>query len=87
MERRPGGDRNPPGTAQEGGGGMVKIRFERGQEDKVSEEYGPFPFVQLTYDSLRVGPDGDEFAAYDPEGYWFREGFRDMEKWSDVIIY
>lgn len=60
------------------------IRFERSKSDEVSEVYGPFDFVQLTYELLRVGPDGDEFAHYS-NGWW--QVIADQSEWSDVIIY
>lgn len=43
------------------------IRFECGTEGRASIEYGPFPFVQMTYQYLRVGPEGEHFAEFDPE--------------------
>ena len=72
---------------------MVKIRFERGQQDKQSREFGPFDFVQLTYEGLRIAPDGDWLANY-TDGFWrltdekltMSQEELDQE-WSDVIIY
>mgnify|MGYP001611948225 FL=1 len=71
-------------------GRAVMIRFEHGYEGRISKEYGPFPFVQLTYELLRVGPDGEDFAIYD--GTWHLttsslDENPDPEIWSDVIIY
>lgn len=63
----------------------VKIRFERGQEDRVSQDYGPYPFVQLTYEDLRVGPDGEHLASL-LDGYW-HIGASIEEGWSDVVIW
>jgi hypothetical protein len=60
------------------------IRFEHGQDDRMSEVFGPFEFVQLTYGSLRVGPDGDIFFATHANGLWITE---DGEAWSDVVIW
>lgn len=52
--------------------------------------FGPFDFVQITYQSLRVGPDGDPLAWVDRSGLWRVEGDRsetDTEWWySDVVI-
>ncbi len=31
---------------------------------------GPFEYTQLTYDELRVSPDGDVIARYH-DGYWY----------------
>lgn len=64
---------------------MVYLRFECGQEDRTSPEYGPFPFVQLTYDEVRVGPDGDSFASFSTEGEW--RTLQDPDWYSDVMIY
>lgn len=62
----------------------IKIRFEFGQEDRESDEMGPFPFAQLTYDDIRVGEDGDRFIATFTDGFWVTE---DGQKWSDVVIF
>jgi hypothetical protein len=70
------------------------IRFERGQYDKWSQEFGPFEFVQLTYEGLRIAPDGDWLANY-TEGFWrlTNEAVKTItaeelqQEWSDVIIY
>lgn len=62
----------------------IKVRFEFGQEDRESEEMGPFPFAQITYDDIRVGEDGDRFLAHFTDGFWVTE---DGQKWSDVIIF
>jgi hypothetical protein len=48
---------------------MVKIKFERGQHDKWSQEFGPYEFAQLTYEGLRIGPDGAWLANY-VDGFW-----------------
>mgnify|MGYP001617056115 CR=1 FL=1 len=62
---------------------MATIQFECGQEDRQSKLYGPYPFVQLTYDSLRVGEDGDIFLANFVDGWWTTQ---DGQRWSDVIM-
>lgn len=62
----------------------IKIRFEFGQEDRSSEDMGPFPFAQLTYDDIRVGEDGDRFIAHFADGFWKTE---DGQLWSDVVIF
>jgi hypothetical protein len=62
------------------------LRFEFGQEDHISPVYGPFPFVQLTYELLRVGPDGEELAYFEDANNCWR--VRDSaEVYTDVIIY
>ena len=64
----------------------IFVRFEYGQQDRISADYGPFPFVQLTYDALRVGPNGDELASFDGHnGTWFI--LPELSEWSDIIIY
>lgn len=68
------------------------IRLECGKEDRVSKEYGPFPFTQLTYDSLRVGPDGTHVADISRDGIWLIGGtiFTDedfAQTWTDVVIF
>ena len=72
----------------------VLIKFERGQQDKESQEFGPFEFAQLTYEGLRVGPDGDWIANY-VDGFWrlTDESVKTIspeeliQEWSDVVIY
>lgn len=62
------------------------VRFEYGQESRVSRDYGPFPFVQLTSNALRVGPDGDILGSFIAEDDLWYAG-KDDTFWSDVIIY
>lgn len=41
------------------------VRFECGREDRMSKDYGPFEYVQLTYNVLRVAAsnsDDTDFA-------------------------
>ena len=65
---------------------MIKIRFECGLEDRWSPDYGPFDYAQITYDTLRVGPDGADFAFYDPEKGEWTQG--DSSEWySDIVIW
>lgn len=59
------------------------VRFEMGQEDRVGEDLGPFPFVQLTYEALRVGPEGDDLAFYDGHVWKLKDG----TVWTDVVIF
>lgn len=77
----------------------VYVRFECGQEDRISKEYGPFPFAQLTYETLRVGPDGEHLAVWLDElqewiplpenpHYMGNTAFAGPKVWySDVVIY
>lgn len=64
-------------------------RFERGAEDKWSEDIGPVPeFFQLTYEDLRIGPDGEIVAQFDG-GYWYdvRPGADKEYPWSDIVMW
>lgn len=76
------------------------VRFEKGREDKVGPTFGPFPFAQLTYGTLRVGPNGDELAGIvldcEHDGDWvlaqdapapaIKSEHKDIN-WSDAVIY
>ena len=62
----------------------VYIRFEYGQQDRFSEKFGPYEFVQVTYGSVRVGDDGDTFLAEFEEGLWVTQ---DGQKWSDFVVF
>ena len=66
---------------------MLNIRFECVSEDRVSPPYGPFEYVQLTYNMLRVNPDGMEFAFIDSDGRWRLQGEGNgRDYWTDVVI-
>jgi hypothetical protein len=46
--------------------GKVGIRFECGSEDRFSREYGPFEWVQQTYQYLRTSDNnGEHIAEFD----------------------
>ena len=64
----------------------VLVRFECGQEDRISVECGPFPFLQVTYNELRIGPEGETLATFNAETHEWR--VLNQEAWySDVLIY
>jgi hypothetical protein len=75
------------------------FRLECGQEDRISREFGPYDFVQITYSNLRVELNDDTVIAayYDVAGEWkLNEEFLDIlgidavlsKSWySDIIIY
>lgn len=64
---------------------MFYVHFERGRHDVDGPTFGPFPFVQMTYSGLRVGPEGDWLAYHMKESdEWEIEGA--IEPFSDVII-
>ncbi len=41
-----------------------------GSSQPDSLELGPFEYVQLTYETLRVGPDGELIAFFTEAGVW-----------------
>lgn len=64
----------------------VTIRFENVHTDAITH-IGPYDFVQLTYDLLRVGPSGDELASFE-DGWWkIIAGDHAGEVFSDAIIH
>ncbi|QRM35001.1 hypothetical protein [Microvirga sp. VF16] len=60
------------------------IRFECGREDRFSENHGPFEFVQATYGTIRVDPDGDREIAHFKDGLWHTE---DGQAWTDFVMF
>lgn len=62
----------------------VFIRFEYGQEDRVGEDLGPFEYIQMTYDTLTAGPDGEREIADLRDGLWVTE---DGRTWSDFVVH
>ncbi len=92
---------------------MLHVRFERsdGVVEKFDEDVvqllsreiviGPFEWVQMTYNELRVSPDGDTLAILDrSEGVWYlaSRGEALTRQWSvgqanfehpfsDVVVY
>jgi hypothetical protein len=64
------------------------VRFERSADglgpDDNEATFGPFEWVQLTYGSLRISPDGEDLAAM-RDGAWHIE-WHDSP-YSDVVIY
>jgi len=79
---------------------MIGVRFECGSEARFSKNYGPYEFVQQTYTTLRLPPDGDvELARWvADEGWILFDPPRDLSAaapkveeattwWSDIIIF
>ena len=76
----------------------VKVHFSRPRDEAEGPTLGPFPWVQITYTELRVGPDGETLAMLDA-GDWhlavrsggsaWKEIGPDLaaEPWSDIVIY
>ncbi len=78
--------------------GKIGIRFECGHEDRMSENFGPYEFIQQTYTTLRIGPNGDEeLARWDSDkGVWVlfspprnfsNQEFQVVTYWSDFIVF
>ena len=71
----------------------VHVRFEQPRDDFVSEVFS-FPdsnYVQLTYEGLRIGPDGDVIAVYWPGGWqpnykMFSAPLTD-QTYSDIVVW
>ena len=64
---------------------MMYIQFSYGQEERESVEYGPYTFVQMTYDYLRAGDDSfDLVIAFNRDGLWITA---DQQTWSDFNVY
>jgi len=67
------------------------VRFERGRNDVMGPTFGPFEFLQQTYEELRISPDGETLAYWD-EGAneWFlnqKAGIHQGEFYSDFVVY
>lgn len=62
---------------------MVQIQFYHVQEDRMSAVYGPYEYIQGTYDAIRVGTDGDRELAYLKDGLWQTD---DGARYSDYTI-
>jgi hypothetical protein len=63
---------------------MVEIEFIHAPTDRIMV-IGPFPFVQFTYDCVRVGEDGGTTLATfrRVEGLWLDQSGL---PWTDVTI-
>lgn len=63
----------------------TNVRLENVHTDET-RELGGFDYVELTYNSIRIAPDGRCIANYDKElDWWVLDA--DSSQWSDVIIY
>ena len=67
------------------------VRFERGRDDIIGPTFGPYDYVQLTYGTLRISPNGDDLAVK-YNGDWHVIPEHQPEEgsgrhYSDVIIY
>lgn len=71
---------------------QVLVRFENGQEDLVSKDYGPYTYTQTTYTTIRACSGGDEEVelAYwnaKEEGWMLNLSYGDSHVYSDVIFF
>lgn len=64
----------------------VMVRFECGAENRQSQDYGPFPYAQLTYLALDTGDD-KTIAFYNVNARWGWHCLLDDGDYSDVVIY
>lgn len=63
---------------------MLFVRYECGSEDRMSREYGPYEYVQLTYNDLTT-LEGELLASLDLDGYWYPVAEHGVH-YSDVVI-
>lgn len=65
------------------------IRFERSRDDIIGPTYGPYEFVQITYDYVRAWQDGveTELAHYNGGDWHLMDKERDETVFSDFIVY
>jgi hypothetical protein len=66
------------------------VRFERGRDGIIGPTYGPYDFIQVTYDILRATtPDGTEaeIAYHGPDDWVLVDDEREDREFSDYIIY
>lgn len=69
----------------------VRIQLECPREDREFVFLGPYEWVQITYADIRIPPDGDTIAVYDPktDDWFFETGVLHEGvpvNWSDVVI-
>lgn len=65
------------------------VRFHTGRpgEEKESQVYGPYEYVEGTYSTLRISPNGDDLAFMNGEGEWeVMVGPNKDEVYSDFIV-
>jgi len=65
---------------------MIKVRFESPSRDEIGPTCGPFDWVQVTYELLRIAPDGDPFAVFTGKGWYLLGTEYAPVPWSDMII-
>lgn len=65
------------------------VRFECGRDGIVGPRFGPYDFVQITYNVIRASLNGEEteLAEYD-DGDWMLLPYMGVESiFSDVIVW
>ncbi len=62
---------------------MVWVRFENSHTGK-DEIYGPYNFIQVTYNWLRYGPEGLTLANLGDDDEWKT---MDGESWTDFVVH
>lgn len=65
----------------------INVEFSRPRDEVDGPKFGPFEWVQLTYEGLRVSPDGEHIAYY-ADGEWVIavEWAESEETYSDIVI-
>ena len=66
------------------GRGKVYLRFENLPKAAGGPTLGPYPYVILSYESVRVGPDKVDVARWH-RGFWNLS--KDNSRWTDVTIF
>lgn len=77
-------DRVPPTTTPTEGSGKVYLRFENLPTAAGGPTLGPYPYVVLSFESVRVGPDKVEVARWH-QGFWNLS--KDNTRWTEVVIF
>ena len=47
----------------------VRLELVHVSEDRT-RDFGPFPFIQITYETIRVGEEGETEVAWFVDGEW-----------------
>ena len=61
----------------------VRLELVHVSEDRT-RDFGPFPFIQITYETIRVGEEGETEVAWFVDGEWETV---DGMKWTDATIW
>ncbi len=66
------------------GRGKIYLRFENLPKAACGPTLGPYSYVVLSFESVRVGLDKVEIARWH-QGFWNLS--KDNSKWTDVVIF